>query len=220
MEDRTSAGLYLEMTNMTPDAYAAQRLGDMRALPCVGVATLWRNQKPGRDDFPRTIPEFESLAVYEVATDFEAPDCPADVWAHHYERVPRPAQGILGEGPTLGLEIVLVTPSAPELRQALRDWADLLHIREIAATVVPGMAMITPYEKKGEGDPRFLHLYEIDDADAETSFQRMAPLTIARVRERGGKAAVVNWMDNEALRIDYINSFTRVMDVDRERWSR
>jgi hypothetical protein len=74
------------------------------------------------------------------------------------------------------------------------------------------MAMITPYEKKGEGDPRFLHLYEIDEADAETAFQRMAPLTIARIRERGGKQAVQDWMDNEALRIDYINSFTRVSD--------
>lgn len=213
MEDRTSAGLYLEMTNAAPDAYAVQRLGDVRALPGVGVTTLWRNQKPGRDDYPRTIPEFETLAVYEVDGVFEAPACGGEVWGHHYQRVQRPAQGILGAGPTLGLEIVLVSPSTPELRQALRNWADLLHIREIAATVVPGMAMITPYEKKGEGDPRFLHLYEIDEADAETAFQRMAPLTIARIRERGGKQAVVDWMDNEALRIDYINSFTRVMDA-------
>jgi hypothetical protein len=213
MEDRASAGIYLEMTNAAPEAYAAQRLGDVRALPGVGVTTLWRNQKPGRDDFPRTIPEFETLAVYEVNTDFEAPACPGEVWGHHYERVSRPTQGILGAGPTLGLEIVLVSPSTPELRQALRNWADRLHIREIAATVVPGMAMITPYEKKGEGDPGFLHLYEIDEANAETAFERMAPLTIARIRERGGKRAVVAWMDNEGLRIDYTNSFTRVMDA-------
>ncbi len=215
MEDRTSTGLYLEMTNAASEPYAARRRAVVCALPGVGVTTLWRNQKPGRDDYPRTIPEFETLAVYEVDADFEAPTCPAEIWGHHYERVPRPAQGIVGAGPTLGLEIVLVSPSTPERRQALRDWADLLHIREIAAAVVPGMAMITPYEKKGEGDPRFLHLYEIDEPDAETAFQRMAPLTMARIRERGGKQAVKDWMDNEALRIDYINSFTRVTDSEK-----
>ena len=213
MEDRTSAGLYLDMTNAAPDAYAALRMGRVRALPGVGVATLWRNQKPHRDDYPRTIPEFETLAVYEVDAAFEAPAGQGEVWGHHFERVRRPAQGILGAGPTLGLEVVLVSPSAPERRQALRDRADLLHIREIAATVVPGMTMITPYENKGDGDPRFLHLYEIDEADAETAFQRMAPLTIARIRERGGKQAVKDWMDDEALRIDYVNSFTRVPDA-------
>ena len=214
MEDRTSAGLYLEMTNVAADAYAAERLGAVRTLPGVGVVTLWRNQLPGRDDYPRTVPEFETLAVYEVDADFDAPACPEGVWIHHYERTARPAQGLLGAGPTLGLEVVLVSPSSPELRQALRDWADLLHIREIAAAVVPGMAMITPYEKRGEGDPRFLHLYEIDQPNAESAFQRMAPLTIARVREHGGKEAVARWMDDESLRIDYINSFTRVIDAD------
>lgn len=202
------------MTNSAPEVYAAQRRATVSALPGVGVTTLWRNQKPGRDDFPRTIPEFETLAVFEVDDTFEAPACEGDVWAHHFVRVPRPAQGILGAGPTLGLEVVLVSPTTPEVEQDLRDWADLLHIREIAATVVPGMAMITPYRNKEGRDPRFLHLYEIDQADAEAAFQQMAPLTIGRIRERGGMQAVKEWMGNPALRIDYINSFTRVGEAD------
>jgi len=213
MEDRTSAGLYLEMSAVPPDDYVAQRQAAVKALPGVGVATLWRNQKPGRDDYPRTIPEFETLAVYEVDDTFDAPVCEREVWGHHFERVPRPAQGILGAGPTLGLEIVFVSPSTPEVRQDLRDWADFLHIREIAATVVPGMAMITPYENKGSGDPRFLRLYEIDRPDAETVFQQMAPLTIGRLRE-SGLQAVKDWMGNPALRIDYINSFRRIGAAD------
>jgi len=76
------------------------------------------------------------------------------------------------------------------------------------------MTMITPYENTGSAAPRFLHLYEIDTPDAESVFQRMAPLTIRRLRERGGKQAVVAWMDTPALRIDYINSFTRVGAAD------
>ena len=75
MEDRTSAGLYLEMTNAPPDDYVAQRQATVKALPGVGIATFWRNQKPGRGDYPRTIPEFETLAVYEVDGTFDAPAC-------------------------------------------------------------------------------------------------------------------------------------------------
>lgn len=210
MEDRTSPGLYLEMTNVSADEYVERRRSVVQALSGAGIATLWRNQMPGREDYPRTIPEFETLAIYEVEGSFEAPACEGPFWGHHFRRTSRPAQGILGAGPTLGLEIVFVSPSRPELEQDLRDWADFLHIREIAATVVPGMTMITPYVNQGEVEPRFLHLYEMDGPEAEKAFQQMAPLTIERLRERGGKQAVVNWTGNPALRIDYINSFTRV----------
>ncbi|MBW2422511.1 MAG: hypothetical protein JRH19_28570, partial [Deltaproteobacteria bacterium] len=60
MEDRSSPGLYLEMTHASPEDYAAERQSSVTALPGVDIATLWRNQKPGREDFPRTIPEFET----------------------------------------------------------------------------------------------------------------------------------------------------------------
>ena len=213
MEDRTSPGLYLEMTNLASDAYANARQVEVLASPGVQCASLWLNQKPMREDYPRTIPEFETLAVYEVGADFEAPASGDAIWGHHFERVPRPAQGMLGPGPTLGLEIVLVSPTSPEVEQELRDWADFLHIREIAATVVPGMTMITPYANKGSDSPRFLHLYELDTPDADKAFQEMAPLTIGRLRGRG-KQAIKDWMDHPALRIDYINSFSRVDKAD------
>jgi hypothetical protein len=112
----------------------------------------------------------------------------------------------------LYLEMTNASPT-PDVWQELRDWADFLHIREIAATAVPRMTMITPYENRGSGSPRFLHLYEIDRPDAEAAFQQMAPLTIGRLRERG-KQAIKDWMGNPALRIDYINSFSRVQAND------
>ena len=59
------------------------------------------------------------------------------------------------------------------------------------------------------GEPRFLHLYEIDTPDAEAVFREMAPLTIARLKPRG-KPAVRDWMGHPELRIDYVNSFTRI----------
>jgi len=209
MEDRTSAGLYLEMTTTAPDAYRAERQAVVSAREGVGIGTLWRNQRPNRDDYPRTIPEFDTLAIYEVDATFDPPTCEGNVRGHHFARTPRPAQGILGAGPTLGLELVLVSPTTPDVKQELRDWADLLHIREIAATVVPGMAMITAYENTAGGEPRFLHLYEIDQPNAEAVFAQMAPLTIERLRPRGTHA-IKAWMNHPALRIDYINSFSRV----------
>ncbi len=100
MEDRVSAGLYLEMTNAPPDDYVAQRQAIVRAVPGVGIDTLWRNQKPGREDYPRTIPEFETLAVYEVDRAFDAP---AEAGAAQARRL-RPA------GPKLGTDLSSVWP--------------------------------------------------------------------------------------------------------------
>ena len=40
--------------------------------------------------------------------------------------------------PTIGLSLVLISPREPDQAQALRDWADFVHIRHIAAAGVPG----------------------------------------------------------------------------------
>jgi len=65
MEDRETPVLYLEMTEATPDAYAGERVGDVRALPGVERATWWRNVYRDRPDLPRVLPEFDTLGVYE-----------------------------------------------------------------------------------------------------------------------------------------------------------
>ena len=78
MEDRLGE-LYLEMTNLPVEEYEIARLGMVLKREDVAAATLWRNQRPLRDDHDRTIPEFETLAVYEVADDFTMP---ADALSH------------------------------------------------------------------------------------------------------------------------------------------
>jgi hypothetical protein len=207
VEDRCSAGLYLEMAETEPDAYAETRVDVVRALSGVEGATWWRNLMPGRKEFPRRIDEFTTLGVYEVGSGFEAPQPLDGIRGEHFVRTPRPAQGRLSGKPTVGLELVLVSPTSPDTAQAFRDWADFLHIAEIAAASVPGFTMITPYENAGGGGPRYLHFYEMDTPDAEQAFQQMAPCTQARI---GGTPLWKEWVGHETLVIDYVNTFTRV----------
>ncbi len=209
MEDRISAGLYLEMTDLSPMVYAEKRVAEVLALPDVGRATWWENQRPNRKEFPRRIPEFITLGVYEVGDAFKAPATPPDISAHHFHHYPRPGQGNLSGKPTLGLELVLISPKTPEGAQALRDWADFVHIRHIAASSVPGFTMITPYENVTGGEPRFMHFYEMDTDDAEGAFQLMVPETKKRIGQRGS-ALWNEWLGHEQLVIDYVNTFARV----------
>jgi len=209
MEDRISEYLYLELTNRAADDYARERVLQVLARSGALRATWWRNQKPGRGEFPRTIEEFTTLAVYEASGAFAAPPTPADIRGLHFRHYPRPGQGILTGRPTLGLELVLVSPREPGGAQALRDWADFIHIRYIAAAAVGGFAMITPYENVTGGSPRFMHLYEMDTADAEEAFQRMTPTT--RERQIGKNRALwKQWAGHEQLAIDYVNTFARI----------
>jgi hypothetical protein len=210
MEDRLSPFVYLELSDRPVAAYARERVAQVRALRGVERATWWQNQKPGRTDYRRTLDEFAALGVYEVDADFEAPATPADTRGILFRHYGRPAQGILTGRPTLGLELVLISPRSEAGVQALRDWADFVHIRHIAAAAVEGLTMTTVYENVvAGGTPRFLHLYEMDVADAEEAFQRMPRAT--RERQLGGdRARWKEWSNHEELVIDYVNSFTRV----------
>ena len=127
----------------------------------------------------------------------------------HFRSYPRPAQGSLSGRPTIGLSLVLISPRRPEQAQALRDWADFVHIRHIAEVAVPGYTMITPYENASGGDPRFMHFYEMDTDDAEQAFKSMTPLVIERIGKPRTEA-FTQWAGHEQLRIMYVNSFTRV----------
>jgi hypothetical protein len=222
MEDRLTPALYLEMTMETPEEYERARVP--RLLACHGVrrATWWKNVVPGRTDLPRELDEFPLLGLYEVDDTFRPPGVAPDVSAAgnrigpvsraalHFRRYPRPAQGSLSGRPTVGLSLVLITPRRPEQAQALRDWADFVHIRHIAEIGNPGYTMITPYENVTGGDPRFMHLYEIDADDPEAAFRAMTPRVIERLGGGFGTPAFDAWAHHDALRIMYVNSFSRV----------
>jgi hypothetical protein len=207
MEDRITPGLYLEMTDRDVDAYVDDRVPALLATPGVTRATWWRNVYRDRADLPRTLSEFDHLAVYEVDGGFAAPGTPADVRGHHFRHTPRPGQGRLSGRPTIGLSVVLISARDAADAQALRDWADFVHIRLIAEAAVPGYSMITPYENAVPGaTPRFFHCYEIDQDDPEAVFKSMTPLVTELL---GGQDTPEwrNWATTPPLRIDYVNTF-------------
>jgi hypothetical protein len=101
---------------------------------------------------------------------------------------------------------VLISPRTPEEGQDLRDWGDFVHIRHIAEAAVPGYGMITPYERVGGGEPRYLHLYEMASDDPEATYKSMTPLVQERIGGPG-TPAYDDWAWHPALRIDYVNTF-------------
>lgn len=157
---------------------------------------------PGRDELPRTVGDIPVLGI----TPFDAgaePDVPG--WRFH--RTPRPGQGRLSGRPTIGLLLVLISPKHADGAQALRDWADFIHLNHIAAVGVPGYTMVTPYENHGRG-PRFLHFYEMDDDDPEATYKRMTPL----VRERFSHEDFKTWTGHPELSIDYVSTYRLLRD--------
>jgi len=209
MEDRLTPGLYLEMSDATVDDYVADRGHEILSQPGVTGGSWWANAAPGRTDLPRELPEHPLLALFELTDDFVAPNAPPDVTALHYRRCPRPGQGILTGNPTTGLSVVLISPRGRDGAPALRDWADFVHIRHIVEAAVPGYGMITPYEHATGGDPRYLHLYEMDTDDPEGAFRSMTPLVEARIGA-AGTSAWRRWAFHPDLRIMYVNTFTRI----------
>jgi hypothetical protein len=211
VEDRLDPGLYLEMTDAPAAEYSRTRVPHLLACPGVRRATWWENVAPGRTDLPRVLDEFSLLGVYEVDDTFwppggGAPGAPG----YHFRRYPRPAQGHLSAKPTIGLSLVLISPRADDAAQALRDWADFIHIRHIAEVGVPGFGMITPYENVSGGDPRFLHFYEMDTDDPEGAFQAMPKLVMEHLGGGFGTPAFDAWANHDALKIIYVNSFRRL----------
>ncbi|MFM8304571.1 MAG: hypothetical protein ACKOA9_09780 [Actinomycetota bacterium] len=209
MEDRLTPVLYLEMTDATPQAYASDRVPEVLARPGVQRATWWRNVYRDRPDLPRELPEFDTLAVYECDPAFVVPATSEGIAGHHFLRTPRPGQGRLTGKPTVGLSLVLISPRTDTEAQALRDWGDFVHINHIVEAGIPGFTMITPYENATQGDPRYMHFYEFDDADAEVTFKRMRPLVEERIGPWGSPECDA-WAMHPALRIMYVNSFALV----------
>jgi hypothetical protein len=210
MEDRISQALYLELTNRNPESYAEERVGELLELREVERGSWWANERPNRTEFPRSIDEFTTLGIFEVSEHFKAPDTPDDVRGIHFRHYPRPGQGNLSGKPTLGIELVFISPREPQGAQALRDWGDFIHLRHIAAASVPGFTMITPYENVTGGTPRFMHLYEMDTPQAEEAFRRMTPVTEERRIGKQGTPLWEEWATHEQLVINYVNTFRRI----------
>jgi len=203
MEDRLTPILQLELCDLAPETWLAERGAALLALGGVERVSAWTNCAPGRSDLPRTLAEFHTLGVAEARARFASPAPPPGVAVHQFRQV-RPGQGVLSGRPTCGLELVLISPRSEDGAQALRDWADFVHIHHIAAAAVPGFTLITPYENVARTRPRFLHFYELDTEAAEEAFQRMTPATLARLPERAERRA---WAGHPELVIDYVSTF-------------
>jgi hypothetical protein len=209
VEDRLTPVLQLEASDLAPEAWLRERAPALLADAAAVRASAWTNCKLHRTDLPRTLPEFATLGLVEASAPFAAPPAPAGVVSWQFRQA-RPGQGILTGRPTRGLELVLISPKSEGEAQALRDWADFVHIRHIAAAAVPGFACITPYENGARGRPRFLHLYELDTDEAEDAFQRMTPATLARLPTREERRA---WAGHPELVIEYVSTFRFVAAV-------
>jgi hypothetical protein len=213
VEDHDSPGLYLELRPSAADTFdPAGREGvtALAAAPGVTRVSWWANAFPNRTDLPRRLDEGGVLVLAEVDANF-SPEAvpvavPSAVPGWNFRRTSRPGQGVLTGRPTVGLLVVLVSPRRPDDAQALRDWGDFVHIRHIAAAGVPGYGMITPYERVDGTEPRYLHLYEFYESDAERVFQLMPPLVEARLGRRGSPPFDA-WASHPSLRIDYVNTF-------------
>jgi hypothetical protein len=209
MEDRVTPFLYLELTAQPADVYGSVRVPQVCARSGVDRASWWSDCVPGRRDLPRRLDDVATLGLYECTSEFQAPP-PIDGVLGIHLRHRRPGQGTLGRGPTLGLELVLISPRDPQRAQLLRDWADFVHIHDIAAAAPEHFTMITPYENVTGGEPRFLHLYELDTDDPEPAFQAMTPATKARLDAGGWSSHPFDeWAWHPQLVIDFVSTFRR-----------
>lgn len=198
----------MELGDLDPERYGSERAGELLRLRGVSRVSWWETCVPGRDDLRAKVPEGTLLGLAEVDDEFAAPEPPPGALARHFRRTPRPSQGILTDNPTTGLLVVWISPRSPELAQPLRDWADFVHLRHIAAAGVPGFTQITPFEHTGEGDPRFLHLYEMDAVDPEATFAAMVDHVAPRIGGEGSEE-FRRWADLRGAggTIVYVNTF-------------
>jgi hypothetical protein len=216
MEDRMNAGLLLvQIRNGAGNELSALH-ADLCKLAGVSRVSLWRNQYPDRDDWigewRRIKSDFEVVAVCEIDGDVDEVAKPSGLDSWLFRRAARPSQGVL-RLPTLGLCMVLVSPTDATDdagAQELRDWADFVHFPGLVDANIPGYGLATPYENVERTAPRFLHLYEFPEGDAEAVFQRTRPGIAQRFDSQPGTSAFDNWATHPLLELDYLGNFTRI----------
>jgi hypothetical protein len=215
MEDRCGTLLHLELSNASqPDS--ARRARELAGREGVERVTWWENGAFERTDLPMRIRDGRRLVVVEADERYGVPPAtPETSQSHCFRRHPRPSQGILTGGPTLGLMVVWISPRTPDLAGSLRDWGDFVHIRHIAAAGIPGFTQISVYENTAETDPLYMHFYEFDNAEAEATFATMIDNVAPRL---GGteSPAYAEWADwrPPGGRLFYCNTFTRLGEVE------
>jgi hypothetical protein len=217
MDDRINAGLlFVLLDRQKIPNEAADKLA---GIPGIQRISWWANVCPNRTDWLgklRTLEEFETLGICELGQPIDPGLIPHDLRVIQFNRYPRPSQGVL-RPPTLGLCVVLISPKElddQESAQSLRDWADFIHFPGIVDANIPGYGLVTPYENVAHSAPRFLHLYEFPDRDAEAVFQRTRPCVAQRFGGGPGHPSFDRWELHPQIAINYVNSF-QLMERDR-----
>ena len=225
MEDRQPTGLLLEMLRGDDPADVESWQQDV-AIPKAMASgwftggTAFRNLRPDESRFPLKVDPFTHLTVYEIARPDVAWTCMEGLPENEggievvdrilYRRYPRPTQGRVSGKPTLGLFLILISPTERARAQELRDWADFTHLHGIAAASPEGFTTITPYENVAGDDPMFLHFYELDTPDVAHAVDAMPEAVMKRFGFALGDEAFMQWAMHDALDIWYVNVFGRI----------
>jgi hypothetical protein len=225
MEDRQPSGLLLEMLD-GPDPANVERWQRETAIPkalatgLISRGTAFRNARPDESRFQQKIEPFSHLTVYEVGPGDvamidvgalpEGEDGVTVVDRFAFRRYPRPSQGRCSGEPTLGIFLVLISPSERSRAQELRDWADFTHIHGIAAATPDGFTTITPYVSASGKDPLYLHFYELDTDEPVAAVDEMPNAVMRRWGFELGDEDFMKWAMIDALDIWYVNVFRRV----------
>ncbi|MGH2726077.1 MAG: hypothetical protein ACRDKS_03780 [Actinomycetota bacterium] len=225
MEDRQPSGLLLEML-AGPDPAGVERWQREVAIPkalatgVVSRGTAFRNLRPDESRFQQKVDAFSHLTVYEIGpgdiTLVRPNALPAGedgvtvVDRLAFRRYPRPSQGRCSGKRTLGIFLILISPTERSRAQELRDWADFTHIHGIAASSPQGFTTITPYVNAGGKDPLYLHFYELDTEDPVAAVDDMPNAVMKRWGYEMGDEAFMRWAMSDALDIWYVNVFGRV----------
>ena len=221
MEDRQPSGLLLEMLDGEPAAVERwqREVAIPKALATgkVSHATAFENLRPDESRFQQKVEGFSHLTVYETEPgDISLnalPDGEAGIRVVNrfaFRRYPRPSQGRCSGKPTLGIFLILISPTERSRAQELRDWADFTHIHGIAAAAPQGFTSITPYVNAAGADPLYLHFYELDTEDPVAAVDDMPNAVIKRWGFELGDEAFMKWAMSDALDIHYVNVFGRL----------
>ena len=173
MEDRITAGLYLELGDLDPEPTTPRRRVDaLLARPGASASRGGRTTVPAGPSCPWPSPTARPWG-WPRSTTPSSPPTPAGDHGPAFRRFPRPSQGILTGAPTTGLLVVWISPRRPRRRAAARLGRLRPHPPHRRGRR-PRVHPVTPYENTADADPRYMHFYELDADDPEAAYQSMA----------------------------------------------